>query len=135
MATLTTSTCYAASEADLIALAREPGAFQAIMRSNNRRLYRVARAVLGDDAEAEDVVQETYLKAFQNLARFRGDPFRIALVGLRNHLGQPFAGVLAIGLLRAETRRLDDDLSAGGQARPRQFLHFPICMHRQSQPV
>jgi RNA polymerase sigma-70 factor (ECF subfamily) len=43
------------------------------MRSNNRRLYRVARAVLGDDAEAEDVVQEVYLKAFQSLANFRGE--------------------------------------------------------------
>jgi RNA polymerase sigma-70 factor (ECF subfamily) len=76
MAVLQASTSYdLASEAELVAAARarEPGAFQAIMRNNNRRLYRVARAVLGDDAEAEDVVQEAYLKAFQNLASFRGE--------------------------------------------------------------
>lgn len=65
----------AANEAELIALAlaREPGAFQVIMRRNNRRLYRVARAVLGNDAEPEDVVQDVYLKAFQSLASFRGE--------------------------------------------------------------
>ena len=64
-----------ASDADLVALAlaREPGAFQAIMRNNNRRLYRVARGVLGDDAEAEDVVQESFVKAFRSLASFRGE--------------------------------------------------------------
>lgn len=39
----------------------------------NRRLYRVARAVMKDATEAEDVVQETYLSAFSNLSNFRGD--------------------------------------------------------------
>jgi RNA polymerase sigma-70 factor (ECF subfamily) len=59
----------------LVELARtgEPGAFRAIMQHHNRRLYRVARGVLGDDSEAEDVVQETYLKAFQSLDGFRGE--------------------------------------------------------------
>jgi RNA polymerase sigma-70 factor (ECF subfamily) len=47
--------------------------FRMIMQRHNRRLYRVARGVLGDDAEAEDVVQETYVKAFENLALFRGE--------------------------------------------------------------
>jgi RNA polymerase sigma-70 factor (ECF subfamily) len=62
-------------EGQLIEFARagEPGAFRAIMQRHNRRLYRVARGVLGDDSEAEDVVQESYLKAFQGLAAFRGE--------------------------------------------------------------
>jgi RNA polymerase sigma-70 factor (ECF subfamily) len=47
--------------------------FRVIMQRHNRRLYRVARGVLGDDAEAEDVVQETYVKAFENLGLFRGE--------------------------------------------------------------
>ncbi|HET7717979.1 MAG TPA: RNA polymerase sigma factor [Bauldia sp.] len=51
----------------------EAAAFRGIMKRHNRRLYRVARGVLGDDAEAEDVVQEAYLKGFQNLQGFRGD--------------------------------------------------------------
>ena len=48
-------------------------AFRAIMERHNRRLYRVARALLRDDSEAEDVVQEAYLHAFAALPRFRGE--------------------------------------------------------------
>jgi RNA polymerase sigma-70 factor, ECF subfamily len=59
----------------LVELARagEAAAFRLITQRNNRRLYRVARGILGDDAEAEDVVQETYLRAFENLAGFRSE--------------------------------------------------------------
>lgn len=62
-------------EDDLVVLAREgrESAIRTIVQRYNRRLYRVARAVLRDDAEAEDVVQETYMKAFTNLGSFRGD--------------------------------------------------------------
>jgi len=48
-------------------------AFREIMERHNRRLHRVARAVMKDDTEAEDVVQETYLRAFFNLSKFRGE--------------------------------------------------------------
>src|SRR5208282_2181348 len=51
----------------------DQSAFRAIMERNNQRLYRVARAVMKDDTEAEDVVQETYLRAFFNLSKFRGE--------------------------------------------------------------
>lgn len=56
-----------------LAGAGDAAAFRMIMQRNNRRLYRVARGILGNDAEAEDVVQETYIKAFENLALFRGE--------------------------------------------------------------
>ncbi|MBZ5707996.1 RNA polymerase sigma factor [Nannocystis pusilla] len=46
--------------------------FEVIMRRNNQRLYRAARAIVGDDAEAEDVVQQAYLQAYLNLDRFAG---------------------------------------------------------------
>jgi RNA polymerase sigma-70 factor (ECF subfamily) len=52
---------------------RDPAAFWLIMKRHNQRLHRVARAVLGDDAEAEDVVQDAYLRAFQHLSEFRGE--------------------------------------------------------------
>ena len=48
-------------------------AFGTIMRRNNRRLFRLARAVLGNDHEAEEVVQETYVRAFAALDDWRGD--------------------------------------------------------------
>jgi RNA polymerase sigma-70 factor (ECF subfamily) len=43
-----------------------------VMRAHNRMLYRVARSILKDDAEAEDAVQEAYLAAYRNIAGFRG---------------------------------------------------------------
>ena len=52
---------------------RDPDAFRIIMKRNNLRLYRVARSVVRDNSEAEDVVQETYLRAFSHLDGFRGD--------------------------------------------------------------
>lgn len=48
-------------------------AFREIVQRHNRRLYRVARSVLGDEAEAEDVVQEAYVRAFAHLDGFRGE--------------------------------------------------------------
>jgi RNA polymerase sigma-70 factor, ECF subfamily len=44
-----------------------------LMRRHNQRLYRTARAILKDDAEAEDAVQEAYLLAFRAMGNFRGD--------------------------------------------------------------
>jgi RNA polymerase sigma-70 factor, ECF subfamily len=65
----------ALADGELVALARlgVAGAFREIMRRNNRRLFRAARGVLRDDAEAEDVVQEAYVRAFQGLGGFRGE--------------------------------------------------------------
>jgi RNA polymerase sigma-70 factor (ECF subfamily) len=48
-------------------------AFDLLMRRHNRRLYRLARATLRDDAEAEDALQDAYLAAYRSIAQFRGD--------------------------------------------------------------
>ncbi|HEX7909206.1 MAG TPA: RNA polymerase sigma factor [Paraburkholderia sp.] len=48
-------------------------AFELLMRRYNRRLYRVARVTIGNDAEAEDVLQEAYLLAYRRIGQFRGD--------------------------------------------------------------
>jgi len=48
-------------------------ALQLMMRRHNQRLYRTARAILRDDAEAEDAVQEAYLLAYRSIGGFRGD--------------------------------------------------------------
>ena len=42
------------------------------MKQHNRRLYRMARSILRNDAAAEDALQSAYLKAFRSLADFRG---------------------------------------------------------------
>jgi len=48
-------------------------AFERLMRRYNRRLYRLARTVLKDSAEADDALQDAYLSAYQALRHFRGD--------------------------------------------------------------
>jgi RNA polymerase sigma-70 factor, ECF subfamily len=62
-------------EPELVGFARagDRAAFRAIMTRCNQRLFRVARAVVRDEAEAEDVLQEAYLRAFAAIATFRGE--------------------------------------------------------------
>lgn len=55
------------------ALLRDEAAVRAILQANNRRLFRIARGILRNDSEAEDVVQETYVRALTHLEGFRGD--------------------------------------------------------------
>jgi len=55
------------------ALAREPDAFRALMREHNQALFRTARAILRDDAEAEEAVQEAWIHAYKGLENFRGE--------------------------------------------------------------
>jgi RNA polymerase sigma-70 factor (ECF subfamily) len=53
--------------------AGDHAAFAQLMRRYNRLLYRTARAILKDDAEAEDALQDAYLLAFRAIASFRGE--------------------------------------------------------------
>jgi RNA polymerase sigma-70 factor (ECF subfamily) len=71
----TNSATLPADDGDLVRriLDRQDGAFEALMRRYNGRLFRVARAILRDDRDAEDTLQEAYLDAFRHLATFKGD--------------------------------------------------------------
>src|SRR5256885_17246064 len=68
-------TAAAGGDAELVrrALGRDEAAVRAIITANNRKLYRLARGILRNDGEAEDVVQEAYVRAFTHLESFRGD--------------------------------------------------------------
>jgi RNA polymerase sigma-70 factor (ECF subfamily) len=48
-------------------------AFERLMRLHNRRLYRLARATLRDEADAEEALQDAYLRAFKAIGQFRGE--------------------------------------------------------------
>src|SRR5918911_174909 len=62
-------------DSELVRKARQgdASAFELLIKRYDRRLYRVARSVLRDSSEAEDVVQETFVQAFTHLADLRND--------------------------------------------------------------
>ena len=102
-----------AGEDDRALVARIVGgdsaAFEVVMRRHNSALFRTARAILRDDAEAEDALQDAYLAAYRNLAAFRGDA-RLSTWLTRIVINQ------ALGRLRARRRdnvvELHDDVVA-----------------------
>jgi RNA polymerase sigma-70 factor (ECF subfamily) len=47
--------------------------FEQLMRRYNQRLFRIARSILRDDADAEDALQDAYVQAYRKLAEFRGE--------------------------------------------------------------
>ena len=64
----------------------DTGLYEIIMRRYNQRLYRVARAILRDDGEAEDVIQDAYVRAYQHLNQFAGlAPFSVWLTRIAVH--------------------------------------------------
>jgi RNA polymerase sigma-70 factor (ECF subfamily) len=52
--------------------AGEAPLFEVLMRRHNQRVYRAARAILRDDGEAEDAVQQAWLSAYRHLSEFEG---------------------------------------------------------------
>src|SRR5580692_2088172 len=109
-----------ATAADLVARARarDEAAVRAIMQANNRRLYRLARGILRNDGEAEDVVQETYFRVFTHLESFRGDS------SLATWLSR-IAMNEALGRLRRQRPNVDIDRLAPG-ALEAQIIQFPL---------
>src|SRR5262245_2281345 len=62
----------AIADAEIVARVRagDHALFEVLMRRHNQRLYRAARAIVRDDGEIEDVMQQTYMNAFVHLAQF-----------------------------------------------------------------
>jgi RNA polymerase sigma-70 factor (ECF subfamily) len=95
----------------------DPSSFETIMRRHNRLLFRTARGIARDDAEAQDVVQQTYLHAFSHLASFRGDAA----------LGTWLARIAINAALDAERKRgrlveLDAMTDADGETSPEPMM-------------
>src|ERR1051325_4687758 len=53
-------------------VAGQTALFEVLMRRHNERIYRAARAILRDDREAEDVMQQAYVNAYVHLRQFDG---------------------------------------------------------------
>jgi len=67
-------------------LAGDTVLFEIIMRRYNQLLYRIARSILRNDAEAEDVMQDAYVRAYEHLRQFAGrSEFRTWLTRIAIH--------------------------------------------------
>lgn len=55
-----------------LVLGGDLASFEHLMRRYNQRIFRTVRSMLGDDDEAEDIVQEAYVQAYEHLAQFAG---------------------------------------------------------------
>ena len=81
----------------------DTGGFEAILRRHNQRLFRLARSVLKEDSAAEEVVRESYVRAFSDLATFHGR------CSLGTWLARIAANEALDRLRRRHTRSLDAD--------------------------
>jgi RNA polymerase sigma-70 factor (ECF subfamily) len=91
--------------------AGETALYEVIMRRYNQRLYRIARAILHNDSEAEDVMQDAYVRAYQHLDQFAARaPFATWLTRIAVHE--------ALARLRGRNRiqSLDDTEDNGDQS-------------------
>lgn len=84
-------------------------AFQELMRRHNTALFRAARSIVRNDADAEDVLQEAYISAYRRLHQFRGDS-RLATWLTRIVINQ--------ALCRIRTRRRDKVVELHGDRAP-----------------
>lgn len=111
------------AEAEVLPLARQGDtqALRAIVQHSNQRLFRVARAVVGDDSEAEDVVQETYARAFASLAAFRGEASILTWL-------TSIALNEARGRLRKRRNQVGVEQIEIAQARGSQVIPFPASI-------
>jgi RNA polymerase sigma-70 factor (ECF subfamily) len=111
----------ALDDLELVALARrrDGEAFRVIMQRNNQRLYRVARSVVADDSEAEDVVQQAYVNAFGSLATFRGEA-SLATWLTRITLNE------ALGRLRRQRPMVDLEALDAEPAGNAKIIPFPL---------
>ncbi len=101
-----------------LALQGHRDAFRYVMQRCNQRLYRLARGVLNDDAEAEDTVQESYARAFEKLDSFRGEASLLTWLS-RIVLNE------AYGRLRQRKRTVDVDQIETSQSEGSAVLTFP----------
>ena len=105
----------ALSDEEVVArvLAGDLPLFEVLMRRHNQRLYRTARAIVRDDAEAEDVMQETYVRAYAALGQFEGRA-QWATWLTRIAVNEALARVRARGrfVSREATEVMEDDVMA-----------------------
>lgn len=121
-------------------LTSEPELFDVLMRRASPRLYRLARGIVSSDLEAEDVVRQAFLRAYENLATFdrrlRFDEWlsRIAIHGALARLRRN-AGISGRHT-DASSQELVRQLESAVDALPAAFrIAFTLCVLDQMPPA
>jgi RNA polymerase sigma-70 factor (ECF subfamily) len=97
---------------------RDREAIRSLIKQYNRRLYRIARSIVRDDADAEDVLQDAYVRAFASLDDFRGEA----------QFGTWIARIVineALGCIRRRRPTIDIDLLSSSPGLSAQVIPFP----------
>src|SRR6516165_1954657 len=97
---------------------RDSQAVRLLIKQHNRRLYRIARGIVRDDVDAEDVLQEAYVRAFADLDAFRGEA----------RFGTWLARIVineALACLRRRRPTIDFTLVSDNAALSAQVIPFP----------
>jgi len=101
-------------------VADDEAAFELLMRRHNKGLCRVARAILKDDADAQDVLQEAYLAAFRHMADFRADAKLLIWLEPHRPSKRRLGRVLEVSQVPPRAgRRSIDNLPAGRFTNPK----------------
>ena len=94
--------------------AGDEGAFEGLVARSEGEIYRLARRMLGDSAEAQDATQETYLRAFRALSSFRGEAaFRSWLIGIALNVCRNRRGSAAARARRMSVALVEEDPQTG----------------------
>ena len=105
---------------------RDGRAVRLLIKQHNRRLYRIARGIVRDDADAEDVLQDAYVRAFAGLDGFRGEA----------RFGTWLARIVineALACLRRRWPTIDFTLVSDNAALSAQVIPFPSAS-REKDP-
>src|SRR4051812_40584185 len=124
--------CRASTDAELAGRLRqgEAAAFRILMQRHNQRLFRMARSILQDSADAEDAVQDAYVLAFMHIDQFR-EAASLATWLSRIVLNEAFRRLRQ----RKDISGLDGHDDFSGKAPIAQVIPFPAAQGAQGQPT
>ena len=97
---------------------KDRDAIRLIIKHHNQRLYRIARSIVRNDSDAEDVLQEAYVRAFTSLSQFRGEA-RLSTWLARIVINE------ALGLIRRRRPAIDIALVSTNPALDAEIIRFP----------
>lgn len=127
------------SDADVVAAAKggNPSAFEELFHRHERNIYRLALSITGRPEDAEDVLQDAFLRAFEHLGDFRGDSrFYTWLARIAVN-----AGLMRLRKMRGDkSMPIDDAVNEEGETIPREFREWKpdpeqIMAHGELQAI